>query len=48
MANPDVVYWLTREATTVALSAYMDTLVCRPVINAVGMPYGYSLPPGEA
>lgn len=47
MADPDAMHWLTREATTIALSESIDVLVCRPINNGVGMPYGYSIPPGR-
>lgn len=44
MVDPDAKYGLRGDATVTILSAYMDTLVCRSSIIAVGMPLGYSLP----
>lgn len=46
IADPNAMYGLKGEPTIIALSAYIDVLVCRPSIIEVGMPYEYSLQRG--
>lgn len=46
IADFDAKYWLKWYVVVISLFAYVDALVSRPTINAVHMPYGYSLQPG--
>lgn len=45
IADPNAKYGLRGSAMVITLSTYIDAFIYRPAIIAVGIPYGYYLPP---